>query len=489
MYNSIQHFLTDGIAKIENGSNDFFEKPEEFFKFILNVKDGVVNLGIAIIAEEFERMDEMIRNSSVRKQKWVIVRRDETSLITSLGTVRYHKTLFKNKKTGRRCYIIDELMKLKPHERVTPDAIAEMLDEASETSYRRGGEFASLTDDLSKQTVKNVIHNLEFPNEEPAVKRKKVKRLYVNADEDHVALQFKENKGDLEPAANGTIYNNCLSKLVYVYEDCVPEAPKSKRNKLVNPRYFSGVYDGTEANRKLWKEVAEYINSHYEIEESGHIFVMGDGGAWIDTAKHELGSNVVLVLDKFHFMKYVNMAVSHMEDSKEDARNQLIELCRKKVTIKELDDFYFILSTFAEDDTSRKNLSESYRYIRNNWWKIRNMYRYGLNHGCSAEGHVSHILSARMSSRPLGWSKKGIDKVSKLRAYKANGMSLLDLAIYQRAHEERIEEDMPTAWRSKLNEKEYERMSDKYYELLNAHISRDTVRKVLSIREHIYTFS
>lgn len=24
--------------------------------------------------------------------------------------------------------------------------------------------------------------------------------------------------------------------------------------------------------------------------------------------------------------------------------------------------------------------------------------------GCSAEGHVSHVLSSRMSSRPMGWS-------------------------------------------------------------------------------------
>ena len=27
--------------------------------------------------------------------------------------------------------------------------------------------------------------------------------------------------------------------------------------------------------------------------------------------------------------------------------------------------------------------------------------------GCSAEGHISHVLSARESSRPMGWSKKG----------------------------------------------------------------------------------
>ena len=32
--------------------------------------------------------------------------------------------------------------------------------------------------------------------------------------------------------------------------------------------------------------------------------------------------------------------------------------------------------------------------------------------GCNAEGHVSHILSSRMSSRPMGWSVKGMPKTA-----------------------------------------------------------------------------
>lgn len=40
--------------------------------------------------------------------------------------------------------------------------------------------------------------------------------------------------------------------------------------------------------------------------------------------------------------------------------------------------------------------------------------------GCSAEGHVSHVLSDRMSSRPMGWSQTGADRMSKLRGYEKN---------------------------------------------------------------------
>lgn len=43
---------------------------------------------------------------------------------------------------------------------------------------------------------------------------------------------------------------------------------------------------------------------------------------------------------------------------------------------------------------------------------------------CSAEGHVSHVLSHRLSSRPLSWSKKGSETIAKLRVYTRNGGSI-----------------------------------------------------------------
>ena len=47
--------------------------------------------------------------------------------------------------------------------------------------------------------------------------------------------------------------------------------------------------------------------------------------------------------------------------------------------------------------------------------------------GCSVEGHVSHVLSSRMSSRPMGWSRTGADKMARLRAYYFNKGDMLDL--------------------------------------------------------------
>lgn len=56
---------------------------------------------------------------------------------------------------------------------------------------------------------------------------------------------------------------------------------------------------------------------------------------------------------------------------------------------------------------------------------ISNYYKYRkLLHGCSAEGHVSHIYSDRMSSRPMGWKNKNIDNMSKLRLLREDNISV-----------------------------------------------------------------
>lgn len=54
-------------------------------------------------------------------------------------------------------------------------------------------------------------------------------------------------------------------------------------------------------------------------------------------------------------------------------------------------------------------------YILLNWSaaKLRMKRKNGVL-GSSTESHASHILSERMSSRPMGWSRKRAGKVAEL---------------------------------------------------------------------------
>ena len=397
--------------------------------FTRGIHDGVNELGLNIIKVTFEDCDQMLRESGKRKLDWYIVRKDEKELTTSLGTVKFKKTLFQNKQSGKDCYLLDRIMGIEPHERLTEDAEAKMLEEAVETSYRKAGEETSLMDEVSKETVMNKIHSLQFP-EAPKPKQKKVvDYLYVDADEDHVALQYKEKKGDLGVGENNRKDNCVMVKLVYVYEGIEPEAPKSKRHRLVNPHYFSGVYDDTD-NQKLWDELYEYLDSQYDLGKVKKIYLNADGGSWIQAGKRRI-AGITSVLDEFHLRKYLLKMTAHMLDSADEARKELKDAIRYG-TKEDFKKAVGKIEGCAENEAVKGRVAEGERYILSNWTAARiRLERLEPVVGCSAEGHVSHVLSSRMSSRPMGWSRTGADQMGHLRAYSWNGGDMLELVRYQ----------------------------------------------------------
>lgn len=430
MLNSIKYFEEDCINKFEELENEFLKHPEQIAEYVMGITQELHTLGLRMIQESLEMMDQMIFESPIRKRKWVVETRSRKQLITSLGTVHFQKTLYTNKESGDSKYLLDCLLGLCPHERMTDDAKANVLKEAVQSSYRRGGEEASLETDVSKQTVKNLLHSLEFPTEPKKPEEKKeVEYLYIDADEDHISKQFNQKKGDLVENENHQKNNCMIAKLVYVYEGIEREAPKSKRHKLVNPYYFSRVCSG-EANLKFWDEVYAYLDANYDLEKVKRIYVNGDGGGWIKAGMKRI-SGMTYALDEFHLEKYLIKLTNHMLDEKDTARDELRRIIRKE-TKKEFTEKVTEPEEYQRTPGGLKKMEEAKEYILSNWTaaKIRLKHKDGLL-GCSAEGHVSHVLSDRMSSRPMGWSVKGAANMVQLRAYERNGGDMLELVRYQ----------------------------------------------------------
>lgn len=425
MINSIQQFCQNGVKNIEKVMVDYSTDMTKTAEMVQGVTNGVVGLGLSIIAEEWEAYDELLRKRKELRAEWHIVRRDETTLLTSLGSVIYHKTLFRNKFTGEYEYLLDRVMGIEKHARMTEDAEAKLLQEAVQTSYRRGGESVSVSDDIvSKETVMNKIHGLNFPKAEPQPEKKQLKYLYIDADEDHVSLQYLEKKGDIQKPQTNTI----MPKLIYVYEGITHE---NGRNELINKKYFGGVYEGGKAIRALWEEVAEYIESSYDTDAMVKIYINGDGAAWIRSGERVL-DKAKFVLDRFHMHKYIIGATSHLQDSVEDARSEIYRAIHKKKKYQAEEAFEKILAV-TETESRRKTVEAAKAYILGNWAGIMQWVKDRNEEiQCSAEGHISHVYADRMSSRPLGWSRVGADKMSRLRIYEKNGGTMLELVRFQK---------------------------------------------------------
>ena len=168
--------------------------------------------------------------------------------------------------------------------------------------------------------------------------------------------------------------------------------------------------------------VSDYIDETYESESIEKIYLSGDGAAWIRNGAGWIRGST-LVLDRYHLSKYVTAATAHMGHTTAVMWRYINQGNRKN--LKEL--FSAIISA-TEIETKKKSVREARSYILGNWAGIRNRYEKDY-FGCSAEGHITNILSARLSSRPLGWCKTGVDQMARLRTFKANGGNVYDLLM------------------------------------------------------------
>ena len=243
MINSITYFQTKIIEKLEKPFLEYSSDMTKVAELVYGVTDCVVKLGLKLLEEELESYDTFLCKKRYLHPDWHIVRKEETILLTSLGTLRYHKTLFRNRKTGEYEDFLDRVMGLEKHARMTEDAEAGILEEAVQTSYEKGGKAVSFSsEEVSRETVKNKLHALKFPKAENyPLKKRIVDYLYLEADEDHIALQFHEKKGDITENEYHQKNNVAIAKLVYVHEGIRQENEKSSRHTLENPHYFGRV--------------------------------------------------------------------------------------------------------------------------------------------------------------------------------------------------------------------------------------------------------
>lgn len=449
MYKSILQFIEKDTKEIEELIKLMLSGEKDSADLSNEIKERVLNLGNNLIADIYETIDDEIKACVERKKHWTVNKcYQEKEILDVMGTVRFKRTGYKDKKTGKYIYLLDQVLGLESHQRISLGAAANILEEAIDTSYRKGGVSASSTEIASKQAVKRLVHNtiIEMPLPKEKEKRK-VKKLYIVADEDHVSAQFWQEKGDLPLDSRGYKVNTIMPKLICVYENIINESGKQSKNpryKLIGKHYFCGVYKGEQENIKFWEKVSDYIETVYDTDILEAVYISGDGAPWIKTGC-EIINKSHFILDKFHMMKYINKSVTHLLDSAEDVKGEIWEALNTG-NKKELKLIYNKIISVTEKENKIKEVEKALGYFLNHWngLKIR-VNNPDDTFRCCAEGQVSHILSSRLSSRPMGWSVLGCHQMSMLRAYKANNRKVIDLLRYQKSNqmlkEKREEQD------------------------------------------------
>ena len=410
-------------------------KAKNYAEFNKTYVSKTVPILLKALGKFYEHLDNYLRESDWRISNGYIVKDNiKKRILTSLGYIEYKKTIYKDK-DGYTVCLLDDYVGLKSKERMMVDARERILEDVIDSSYRKAGIVASIFDSVHKQTVKNLIMETEVPRIIYASQEKKVVDvLYIEADEDHVALQDKFKKKEYITDKNGKKRkkkNTIIDKLVYCFEGKELEAPISKRKRLINPYYFAGVYRGTNENSKLWEEVYDYISSRYDLTKVKRIYISGDGAFWIRDGLNYF-KQAVFVMDEYHILKYTIKATSMLQDSQEEGMHEIFGALRNNDKT-ELENIFGMIYNVCKIDKEKEVVNECYTYFMDQFESI--CLRFQKNEeilGCSAEGHVSHILSNRLSSRPMGWSIKGCNNISKLIAYHYNGGSISKLLAKKR---------------------------------------------------------
>jgi len=459
-----------GIKLLEANLN-FINEADRFDIFESKVREACTGAAAEFLSRSLTDLDESIRKC-VNRDRYSIQRRRDRALISTVGTLRFKYTVFKDKEQKEYKVILNQMLGLPDKERFTTEAEALVLKNATEESYSKAASKLKIGDqEITKTTVKDIVHGVPavIPEADEVSEKKAVEYLYLEADEDHIASQN-------DPEQQGCF----IGKLVYLYEG-KEEVRKGKR-KLVGTQYFGGLHRGSEANIKLWENVQNYIDSHYDTDVLKKVYIASDGGGWITAGARYIYKGQ-LVADKFHVMKYINAVANLALDERDIVKQRLYKYIYQGKLLAAKKYLTRIQNHCGGDEIVERTRT----YLVNNWASVVRAYKDKKAYGCSAEGHVSSVYSDRMSSRPMGWSETGSDRMCKLRCYTRNGGNLIDLVRYRR--ELVLDKTEATGTDDYLPVKRYnaeQRRDRRYIEQLQVTIPGYTVRKTLAIREQIH---
>ena len=142
--------LVKGLLDAEK---KFFDNPKDFSSLERSVKSSAESFSASFLGEVLSRMNSMLSECGVRKERFNIQRVDKRTLITSVGDVVFDCTYFKRKsREGSYSYLLEELIGLDSHERFS----VMLLTEALKTSYREATKVLP-----SKQRIKWIIFLLK----------------------------------------------------------------------------------------------------------------------------------------------------------------------------------------------------------------------------------------------------------------------------------------------------------------------------------------
>jgi len=382
-----EKFIKNIVKKFEEQNCSIGEIEKEMFS---EAKKTAAALATAYI----ENIDVAIAADKTGRKEagYQIERRNDVRTIQTLvGEITYERTYYKNVSGGYE-YLADTVVGIESRTRVSQELTGELVKAAKDMSYGKAAYYLTGRE-ISRQTVMNGIRWSETVKEEVSRDgKRRVQELHIDADEAHITL-YGGKKSEVP--------------LVSVYEGI---EHNGKRHSCKNIFHISEYGMNSD---DLWEHVLDEIESRYDIEGT-QIYLHGDGAAWIGKGL-EWVPRSIFVLDKYH----KNKAIKQMTAGLDKVRRKLYDKeIREALYDENIWIFEKSVNELCEQFPERvEKIIDAAKYL---WHFVEGISickrDSRANNGGCTEPHVSHILSARLSSRPMAWSVKTLKQLSPILA-------------------------------------------------------------------------
>lgn len=348
-----------------------------------------------------EHIDTAYAQSQERKNSFSIKDCKFRTLTTTFGNITYKRRYYQNKHTKVYYFYIDDLLDLLPYKRcsagVDSKILANLASNFSITYKQAAAPFG-----MSKGYVYSLLKNLDFYLDTPDLDVSiPCKQLYIQADEEHIHLQYKNQKRLKSDGKKRSTNYELKEVTIFTGKEKIGK----KRFQLKDRVIITQLHN--EDNLDFYQRVNDYIQRNYQTCEVPYCY--GDRAPWIQSLAEEIGAHSIM--DKFHFSQALTRATggSRYKD--------VTELLRYYVKSNERVSFEYLVNLHMglERRTKEYNL-KARDYILNNWESYQLNFTLEDHVCCSAEGINSHYFASYFSSRPKGFSIKNIHTIGALRA-------------------------------------------------------------------------
>jgi len=342
----------------------------------------------------------------------------EKYFLTRFGDILYSRTRYKDKKTGKSCYLLDEALSIIKNQRISLSRARIECFLSALSSYREVvtcarlllGNFRSheairqsvlkegklLLENQEKKLKQ--IENLNYPDKEAP------DTAYMEADATYISLQKKgkEKGGKLEIKAG----------VGYTGKEARYKSGKSK--KLKEKFTFIGTGKGFMERLSLLAE------ERLSLSKVKKVIFGGDGDSWITSGIKDYFSSAIYILCLYHLYKKFKECLLPKRKEEQKVIKDLLLSNQIDKGLSVIDQ----LIRNSYDLKEKDNLVKLYTYISRNRQGITNQFKLkdkGMERAGAIESNINKVIASRFKKRGMSWSKPGALALLKIKETVLNG--------------------------------------------------------------------